>query len=63
MAGKCSICGKDKGTGYKISHSHIKTKRHWKPNTQKVKVLIKGTPRKIIVCTKCLKSGKIERAV
>ncbi|NLC11426.1 MAG: 50S ribosomal protein L28 [Firmicutes bacterium] len=63
MAGKCYICGKGKSTGHKISHSNIKTKRRWSPNIQKVKAMIKGSPKRIAVCTKCIKSGKVERAV
>ena len=63
VAGKCMVCGKGQGTGHKISHSNIKTKRRWKPNTQKVKAMINGSPKRITICTKCLKSNKIERAV
>lgn len=60
---KCEICGKGVQTGIQISHSHIRTKRTWKPNIQKVRALVNGTPTKINVCTRCLRSGKVTRAV
>lgn len=60
---KCEICGKGVQTGIKLSHSHIRTKRTWKPNIQKVRALVSGTPTRINVCTRCLRSGKVTRAV
>lgn len=59
----CEICGKGVQTGMKISHSHIRTKRTWKPNLQRVKAKINGTTKRIHVCTRCLRSGKVERAI
>ncbi|MBE3587960.1 MAG: 50S ribosomal protein L28 [Thermoanaerobacteraceae bacterium] len=46
-----------------LSHSHIRTKRAWKPNLQRVKALVNGTPRRIMVCTRCLRSGRVQRAI
>lgn len=63
MAKDCVICGKNTHTGNNVSHSNIRTKRRWKPNIQKVKILIKGTPQKANVCTRCLKAGKAQRAL
>ncbi len=60
---KCEICGKGVVTGIQVSHSHIRTKRTWKPNIQKVRALVNGTPTRINVCTRCLRSGKVTRAV
>ncbi|MBU7005516.1 large subunit ribosomal protein L28 [Peptococcaceae bacterium DYL19] len=60
---KCEICGKGVKTGIKLSHSHIRTKRTWSPNIQKVRALVNGTPARINVCTRCLRSGKVNRAV
>ena len=45
-----------------VSHSHIRTKKKWMPNIQKVRVVVNGTPKKINVCTRCLRSGKVQRA-
>ncbi|MFO8191406.1 MAG: 50S ribosomal protein L28 [Bacillota bacterium] len=63
MAKICAVCHKSKTTGHKVSHSNIKTKRSWRPNIQKIKIMINGTPRRVNVCTRCIKSGKIERAI
>lgn len=60
---KCEICGKAVTFGKKYSHSHIRTNRQWKPNVQRVKVIIDKTPTKINVCTRCLRSGKVQRAI
>lgn len=63
MARKCVVCGKGTETGFAVSHSNIKTKRTWKSNVQKVKALVDGTPRRVNVCTRCLKAGKVKRVV
>jgi large subunit ribosomal protein L28 len=63
MANICDICGKGVRTGMQVSHSHIRTKRTWKPNLQRVRALVKGTPTRLKVCTRCLRSGKVQRAV
>ncbi|HWP98504.1 MAG TPA: 50S ribosomal protein L28 [Syntrophomonadaceae bacterium] len=60
---KCEVCNKSVTFGKKYSHSHIRTNREWKPNVQRVKALINGTPQKIYVCTRCLRSGKVQRAL
>lgn len=59
---KCAICDKKVVFGNNVSHSHKKTRRTWKPNIKSVKCLIAGTPKKLNVCTACLRSGKVERA-
>lgn len=62
MAKVCEICGKKKSTGYQISHSHIRTKKTWNANIQKVRVAVKGKLfRRMNICTRCLKSNKIKR--
>jgi large subunit ribosomal protein L28 len=47
----------------KVSHSHRRSKRRWLPNIQKVRAVVDGSPRRLHVCTKCLKAGKVVRAV
>ena len=63
---KCEICEKTASHGNKLSitRSHIskRTTRTWKPNLRKVKAVVDGEPKRISVCTKCLRSGKITRA-
>lgn len=63
MAKKCDVCGKGVAVGMKLSHSHIRTKRTWEPNLQQVKALVDGTPKRIKVCTRCLRSGRVVRAI
>ena len=60
---RCSICEKDILFGLKVSHSNKKTNRMWKPNIKKVKAVVNGSAKKVSVCTRCLRSGKVERAV
>jgi len=63
LSRKCSVCGKGVQVGMKVSHSHIRTKRTWAPNLQRVKAIVNGSPSKILVCTRCLRSGKVQRAI
>ena len=60
---KCDVCSKDVLFGLKVSHSNKKTNRSWKPNVKKVKVVENGTTKTKNVCTKCLRSNKVTRAV
>ncbi len=60
---KCSICNKGVHFGSKISHSNRKSNRQWKPNIKKIKALVDGSPKKVAVCTKCIRSNKVERAI
>ena len=59
----CEICHKGIVYGNNVSHSNRKTRRTWAPNPQKVRVLVNGTATRMSVCTRCLRSGKVERAV
>ncbi|MBR1779502.1 MAG: 50S ribosomal protein L28 [Clostridia bacterium] len=60
---KCDVCGKSVSFGIKVSHSHRRSNRTFKPNIQKVKAIINGTPKHMFACTRCLRSGKIQRAI
>ncbi|RKX17421.1 MAG: 50S ribosomal protein L28 [Candidatus Zixiibacteriota bacterium] len=53
------MCGKNPGIGHKVSHAHNLSLRWWKPNLQTVRARINGKPKRIKVCAKCLKSGKV----
>ena len=59
---KCDICGKGVSFGIKVSHSHRRSNRTWKPNSKKVKAIVNGSPKRVNVCTRCLRSGNVERA-
>jgi large subunit ribosomal protein L28 len=63
MSKQCAICGKKPMTGHNVSHAHNLTKRRWLPNLQKIRVEIDGTPRKVYVCTKCIRSGAAKKVV
>lgn len=68
---QCAICGKGPQYGQNIRHQHSgswalrapKTKRRWLPNLQTVHTKVNGTPQKLRVCAKCLKAGKVVRAI
>ena len=60
---KCEVCGKGVVYGNNVSHSNRKTRRTWAPNTQKVHVLVNGVSKRMSVCTRCLRSNKVERAL
>ncbi len=59
MSKVCEICGKRPQTGCNVSHAHNKTKRRWLPNLQKVRAVVNGRTKRIRVCTRCLRSGKV----
>ena len=63
MSKVCSVCGKKPGFGYNRSHSMVATKRRFDPNLQRVRMLVDGVARRAYVCTRCLKSGKVTKAV
>lgn len=63
MAQICDICGKGPRFGRSVSHSLRRTRRRFRPNIQKIRVMVDRTPKNLMVCTRCLKSGKIVRAV
>lgn len=63
MARLCEVCSKSVWTGMQVSHSHIRTKRTWSPNIQKVRALVNGRTVRLNVCTRCIRSGKVQRAV
>ncbi len=60
---KCEFCDKGVTFGIQVSHSHRRSNRPWKPNVKRVKAMVNGTPRHVYVCTRCLRSGKVTRAI
>ena len=60
---KCDVCGKGVAFGIKVSHSHRRSNRTWKPNVRKFRAVVNGSVKSMHVCTRCLRSGKVERAV
>jgi large subunit ribosomal protein L28 len=63
MSRKCEICGKGAQNGNNVSHSNIKSKTTWLPNLQKVKAVVNGSIKKVNACTRCIRSGKVDKTV
>jgi large subunit ribosomal protein L28 len=63
MAKRCDVCGKGPMAGNNVSHAMNKTKRRWLPNLQPVKVDEAGRHMTLKVCTQCLRSRRVKRAV
>jgi len=53
---KCEICGKSPMFGHNVSHSKRATNRMFRPNVQYKTVMIAGKPRKLNICTRCLRT-------
>jgi large subunit ribosomal protein L28 len=62
MAKVCHSCGKKPAFGHSRSHSMIASKRRFDPNLQRVRIDEGGTPKRVYVCTRCLKAGKVQKA-
>jgi len=62
VARVCGICGKRRGVGNNVSHANNKTKRSWGVNLHRVRAVVDKTHRTILVCTRCLRSGKVIKA-
>jgi large subunit ribosomal protein L28 len=63
MSRVCAVCGKKPSFGNNRSHSMVATRRRFEPNLQRVRILLKGKPARAYVCTRCLKAGKVEKAL
>jgi large subunit ribosomal protein L28 len=63
MSKICAVCGKGPSFGNNVSHANNKTRRTWYPNLQKIKAIDNGTVRSIKVCTRCIRSGYITKAL
>ena len=63
MAAVCEVCGKHPSFGNSISHSHVRSKRRWSPNIQKIRAVVNGAPRRLHVCTSCIKAGKVTKPI
>lgn len=59
---KCDICGKGVSFGIRVSHSHRRSNRMFRPNIRRVKAVVDGKPCHLHACTRCLRSGKVQRS-
>jgi large subunit ribosomal protein L28 len=62
MARRCEMCGKGPVYGNNVSHAHNVTKRRWNPNIQRMRVQTTNGSKRMRVCTRCLRSGKVQKA-
>ncbi len=58
---KCEFCGKQRMVGHKVSHSNVKTKKQQHANVQRIRAIVDGQPKRVHVCTRCLRSGKVSK--
>ncbi len=63
MSKKCDICGKGPLVGNKVSHAHNLTKTRWMPNISKMRIVVKGATKRAYVCNRCLRAGKVTKAL
>ena len=63
MARQCDICGKGVQHGQNVSHAHNVTKRRWEVNLQTVRAIVAGKPKRLRVCTRCIRSGAVSKGM
>jgi large subunit ribosomal protein L28 len=63
MAQRCDVCGKGPVVGNQISHAHNVSARRWLPNLVSMRAVVKGRAKRVRVCTRCLRGGKVVKAV
>ena len=64
MSRKCEVCGKKPMFGHNVSHANNKTQKIQHPNIQKIRIQDdSGSIKKVYVCTRCLRSGKVKKAL
>ena len=62
MAQRCDVCGKGPVVGHQISHAHNVRSRRFEPNLQRVRAMVNGGIRRLLVCTRCIRSGRVTKA-
>jgi len=63
MSRVCSVCNRKPSFGHNRSHSMIATKRRFDPNLQRVRIIVDRVQKRAYVCTRCLKGGKVQKAL
>jgi len=63
MSRRCELTAKGPQVGHKVSHSNIKSKTVQHPNLQRVRAKVEGVVQRLRVCTRCLRSGLVEKAL
>jgi large subunit ribosomal protein L28 len=60
---KCEVCGKAVQFGHNVSHSNRKTNTVWRPNIKRIRVMEENRVVRKYVCTRCIRSGSVRKAV
>ncbi len=63
MSRKCDVCGKGPSFGNNVSHANNKTRTVWYPNLQKIRAVKDGSIKTVKVCTRCIRSGHVTKAL
>jgi len=63
MSRQCEVCGKTPLKAAKVTFSHKQNVHRQAPNLQTMKVCVNGTTKRIKLCTSCMKTNKIEKAI
>lgn len=61
MAQRCEICGKAPLSGNNVSHAHNITRRRWNVNLRRIRAKVNGVPKRVRVCTACIRSGRVHK--
>ncbi|MBA4349216.1 MAG: 50S ribosomal protein L28 [Thermodesulfovibrio sp.] len=59
----CYVCGKKKAVGNNVSHANNRTKRIFMPNIQRIRIMTESGTKRAYVCTRCIRSNKVAKAV
>ena len=63
MAKICDICGKGVQFGQNVSHANNVTKRRWEVNLKTVRATVQGRPKRLRVCTRCIRTGRVQKSM
>ncbi len=63
MAAVCEVCQKGPRFGHNVSHAHNVTQKVFRPNLQRIRVRAGSNSRRMRVCTRCIRSGRVEKVV
>ena len=63
MAAVCDLCGKKPSFGMSVSHSHRRNEAPLGPQHPAVRALVNGAPKRLHVCTSCIRAGKVTKPV
>ena len=53
---RCEVCYKSGQSGNNVSHSKRRTRKRWMANVQRATIRVDGQPRRVKICTRCLRS-------